>query len=280
MAGRPKKRIVEPLSKDDPLCVLLSLISDKEPSVVISRYETLEWVPVKFEALLHSKLIKEAPPIRAVRCDKCEYLCSEVPVMQRGGRYWIFCEQREDTGRIPVSDEQMRGYQFSLGNVKNFLYQLFGCKPYFAGLQEETNKQQEVIGIVHSGKLRLTVQLLYQNFHWLLKIGENTLEVKDVVGFDGSSYVLQPPQKEFLLVTEKADEPKEQRRARLLAAVEFYRLIGISPIYKTIAKEEGVSLSTIENELKAARSDRSILKLKEKYLKEMIERHNSLTVKK
>lgn len=280
MAGRPKKKIVEPLNKDEPLCVLLSLISDKEPSVVISQYEALKWAPVQFEALVRAGLLREAPPIRAIQCDNCEYSCSEVPVVQRGGRYWIICQQREDTGRIPVSDEQMRGYQFSLENVKNFLYQLFDCKPYFAGTNEETNMQREVIGIVHSGRMRLTVQLLYQNFHWLLRIGENTLEVKDVIGFDGHSYVLQSAQKQFLLCADKSDEPREQRRARLLAAVEFYRLIGISPIYKTIAKEEGVSLSTIENELKAARSDRSILKLKEKYLKEMMERHNSFTVKK
>ena len=81
----------------------------------------------------------------------------------------------------------MRGYQFSVESVKDYLYKLLDCKPYFAGPKEETNKQQEVIGIVHSGKLRLTVQLLYQNFYWLLKIGENTLEVKDVIGFDGHS---------------------------------------------------------------------------------------------
>lgn len=280
MAGRPKKKIVEPLNKDDSLCVLLSLISYKEASVVISQYEALKWAPAQFEALVQAGLLREAPPIRAIQCDNCEYLCSEIPVVQRGGRYWIICQQREDTGRIPVSDEQMRGYQFSLGNVKNFLYQLFDCNPYFAGPKEETNKQREVIGIVHSGKTRLTVQLLYQNFHWLLRIGENTLEVKDMIGFDGHSYVLLSAQKQFLLCADKSDEPREQRRARLLADVEFYRLIGISPIYKTIAKEEGVSLSTIENELKAARSDRSILKLKEKYLKEMIERHNSFTVKK
>ena len=90
MAGRPKKRIAELLSKDDPLCVLLSLISDKESFVAISRYEALKWAPVKFEALLHSELLKEVPPIRAVRCDKCEYFCSEVPVVQRGGMLFTF----------------------------------------------------------------------------------------------------------------------------------------------------------------------------------------------
>ena len=83
MAGRPKKRIAELLSKDDPLCVLLSLISDKESFVAISRYEALKWAPVKFEALLHSELLKEVPPIRAVRCDKCEYFCSEVFALDR-----------------------------------------------------------------------------------------------------------------------------------------------------------------------------------------------------
>lgn len=208
MAGRPKKKIVEPLNKDEPLCVLLSLISDKEPSVVISQYEALKWAPVQLEALVRAGLLREAPPIRAIQCDNCEYSCSEVPVVQRGGRYWIICQQREDTGRIPVSDEQMRGYQFSLENVKNFLYQLFDCKPYFAGTNEETNMQREVIGIVHSGRMRLTVQLLYQNFHWLLRIGENTLEVKDVIGFDGHSYVLQSAQKQFLLCADKSDEPR------------------------------------------------------------------------
>ena len=48
MAGRPKKRIAELLSKDDPLCVLLSLISDKESFVDIIRYEALNLAPVKF----------------------------------------------------------------------------------------------------------------------------------------------------------------------------------------------------------------------------------------
>ena len=277
MAGRPKKRIAELLSKDDPLCVLLSLISDKESFVAISRYEALKWAPVKFEALLHSELLKEVPPIRAVRCDKCEYFCSEVPVVKRGGRYWIICQQREDTGRIPVSDEQMRGYQFSVESVKDYLYKLLDCKPYFAGPKEETNKQQEVIGIVHSGKLRLTVQLLYQNFYWLLKIGENTLEVKDVIGFDGHSYVLQSAQKQYLLCADKSDESRDRRRARLLATVDYYKQIGISPIYETIAKEEGVSLYAIKNELKEARKDRTILKLKETYLKELRERHFGLS---
>ena len=254
MAGRPKKRIAELLSKDDPLCVLLSLISDKESFVAISRYEALKWAPVKFEALLHSELLKEVPPIRAVRCDKCEYFCSEVPVVQRGGRYWIICQQREDTGRIPVSDEQMRGYQFSVESVKDYLYKL-----------------------LDSGKLRLTVQLLYQNFYWLLKIGENTLEVKDVIGFDGHSYVLQSAQKQYLLCADKSDESRDRRRARLLATVDYYKQIGISPIYETIAKEEGVSLYAIKNELKEARKDRTILKLKETYLKELRERHFGLS---
>ena len=249
MAGRPKKRIAELLSKDDPLCVLLSLISDKESFVAISRYEALKWAPVKFEALLHSELLKEVPPIRAVRCDKCEYFCSE----------------------------QMRGYQFSVESVKDYLYKLLDCKPYFAGPKEETNKQQEVIGIVHSGKLRLTVQLLYQNFYWLLKIGENTLEVKDVIGFDGHSYVLQSAQKQYLLCADKSDESRDRRRARLLATVDYYKQIGISPIYETIAKEEGVSLYAIKNELKEARKDRTILKLKETYLKELRERHFGLS---
>lgn len=239
MAGRPKKKIIEPLSEDDPLCVLLSLVSCKEPAVTISQHETSEWMPEKFEALLQSGLLKEAPPIRVVQCDNCEYLCSEVPVVQKGGRYWIICEQREDTGRIAVSDDRMRGYRFSVGSAKDYLYKLFDCKPYFASLNEEISKQQQVIGIVRSGKLRLTVQLLYQDFHWLLRIGGNTLELKDVIGFDGSSYVLQLPQKQFLLTSEKSDEPREQRRARLLAKSRFYKQLLIRPVYETLAEEEG-----------------------------------------
>lgn len=74
MAGRPKKRIAELLSKDDPLCVLLSLISDKESFVAISRYEALKWAPVKFEALLHSELLKEVPPISLVGADGAVHL--------------------------------------------------------------------------------------------------------------------------------------------------------------------------------------------------------------
>ena len=97
MAGRPKKRIAELLSKDDPLCVLLSLISDKESFVAISRYEALKWAPVKFEALLHSELLKEVPPIRAVRCDKCEYFCSEVPVVKEAAGIGLFA----NSGKIP-----------------------------------------------------------------------------------------------------------------------------------------------------------------------------------
>jgi hypothetical protein len=119
--------------------------------------------------------------------------------------------------------------------------------------------------------------LLYQNFYWLLKIGENTLEVKDVIGFDGHSYVLQSAQKQYLLCADKSDESRDRRRARLLATVDYYKQIGISPIYETIAKEEGVSLYAIKNELKEARKDRTILKLKETYLKELRERHFGLS---
>ena len=42
-------------------------------------------------------------------------------------------------------------------------------------------------------------------------------------------------------------------------------------------KEEGVSLYAIKNELKEARKDRTILKLKETYLKELRERHFGLS---
>ena len=56
MAGRPKKRIAELLSKDDPLCVLLSLISDKESCVGICRGLALKWAPVKFVALFHYQI--------------------------------------------------------------------------------------------------------------------------------------------------------------------------------------------------------------------------------
>lgn len=59
-------------------------------------------------------------------------------------------------------------------------------------------------------------------------------------GFDGHSDVLQSAQNNIYFVQTSLDESRDRRRARLLATVDYYKQIGISPIYETIAKEEGV----------------------------------------
>ncbi len=275
--ARPKKKIIQPLLEDDPLRSLLALITSDTTSITISQYETKGWDPAKYKALLTSGLLTESIPLREIQCDRCELQCAGLPVIRRGDRYWILCENRDDVNRIPVSESQMQSYCFSIEALKDYLFQLFNCQPYISNSQESSDSF--IIGVVHSGKLRLVPKLSYRNLKWIIESGGNELCLNDLFGFDGESYVLQSAQKEYLLTAEKSDEPRDLRRARLLATVNLCKTFPIittgKAIYEYIAEQEGIKKTTIENELKVARQDRAVVELSKVYLKDMLDRHQS-----
>lgn len=265
--ARPRKRTIEPLADSDTLRYLLCALSLENTSVMVSGEEVMSW-PHK-EALEALNLIESAPPARNIDCFECEHQCLSQPVTIIHDCAWVICPHRDGIGRIKIPENQLVQKQITLNKVVTWLKKAFDTKLLVN--TEEICKGIN-LGVVLAGKYRLVLSLNHEAGSWVLCAGNNKVKLIDVIGFDGEQYRLLPSQCEVLLWADKSTEPREARRARLLATMNFrkaHKADFPGNITAQLAQEEGVSVSMIQNELTAARKSTVIQKLTREYLRKL-----------
>ena len=265
--ARPRKRTIEPLADSDTLRYLLQALNPENTCVMVSGEEVLSW-PHK-EALEALNLIESASPARNIDCYECEHQCLSRPVTIIHDCAWVICPHQDGIGRIKIPEKQLVQKQITLNKVVTWLKKVFDAK-----LLLDTRETGEGInlGVVLAGKYRLVLSLNYEGGNWVLCAGNNKIKLIDAIGFDGEQYQLLPSQCELLLWADKSTEPREARRARLLATMNFrkaHKADFPGSITEQLAQEEGVSVSMIQNELTAARNSAVIQKLAREYLQKL-----------
>ena len=262
--ARPRKRTIEPLADSDTLRYLLQALNPENTCVMVSGEEVLSR-PHK-EALEALNLIESASPARHIDCYECEHQCLSHAVTVSHDCAWVICSYQDGIGRIKVPEKQLVQKQITLNKVVTWLRKAFDAK-----LLVDTGEIAEDInlGVVLAGKYRLVLSLSHEDGNWILCAGNNKIKLIDAIGFDGEQYRLLPSQCEVLLWADKSTEPREARRARLLATMNFrkaHKADFPGSITEQLAQEEGVSVSMIQNELTAARNSAVIQKLARQYL--------------
>jgi hypothetical protein len=274
MAGRPKKRILHPLAKEDALRYLLKNLSPDSEKVFISLECFLQWPEDQQNALKESGLLAEAAPAQFVSCDQCEHQCKALRVMVRSGHLFVVCAHQADTGEVLIEVPKERREQlcFSLDRLAKFLSAAFETE-----LAVKTSDAPKGIslGLVIVGNIRLILILTNEAQEWWLSAADNRLRVEDALGFDGTRYAPLPDIREYLFHADKSTEPKLAREARLLSDVtrmKLQRKPNDPPIYETLAKKNGISVGQLKDLLKSARRNPVVIQLSKQYSADRIAR--------
>ena len=106
---------------------ILNRIGAGVPDALTIRYKEVNaWPQPAFKALIKHGVIKSASPANVITCPGCEEACL-MPVIvyptqdDRPARIFIACENREDTGRIPIEPSDLEQWQIDIGRFVSLL---------------------------------------------------------------------------------------------------------------------------------------------------------------
>lgn len=230
--------------------VLERLASQHGSAVYINNQELSEWPSDVVAAMKSQKLLTKARPAQSAICSGCERECvMPVYIMSRNTgdiQAFIVCDKRSDINRVPVQGESIEQWQASGDSISDLLAKLLG-------LNRSDSKNGVLarweIGVFkgskHSGHLVMNVEDQFD-----LTLAGYVIPLTEVLSFDGQSLKIDN-RKLIKLVDQPVQgggnaESAAQRRERLKKRVEELKAKGVKAFLKTVAGEEGISISRLK----------------------------------
>lgn len=179
-----------------PLEVLMELVdrlgAGGGDTVLISGAELGRWPGEAVQALKSQRIIAKAKAANSAVCPGCEEECV-LPVMTLPGgdgatRFFVLCEQRGDTNRVPVTTALLLQWRCSLEQVCGFVADSLGLQP---GRWPRNQAGMVEIGMV-TGKKQVQMVCLEITDRVQVVVGQNKVDLADLVAFaDGKFAVHQ-----------------------------------------------------------------------------------------
>lgn len=208
--------------------------------------------------------LSQARPAKSTVCPGCERECvMPLHFMSNSAGHsqaLIVCDKRDDVSRVPVALEALEQWQSSADALADMLAQLLDLRRSGAASSEPTRWEIGLFkGAKHSSHL-----ILYVDGGFLLSLAGHTISLVEVLTFDGKLFKVDKRK-----LTRFADQPalgggdaesKAQRQERLKKRVQELKKKGSKTFLKTVADEEGFSVSrlkqllTEDNEAKKSKS--------------------------
>lgn len=212
--------------------------------------ELRQWPREALEAMKAHKLITRARPASSVVCPGCEEECvmpvHTIPVASGGPAPFIVCDRRDDISRVPVPVARIEQWQASGDSVAELLASLLGLQR--PGMGSSTGGRWD-IGVFR-GKKHASHLVLLADDKLTLTLAGHSIAVSEVLTINGGGFKADARRLSRLVdqpVAGAGDiESAGQRRERIRNRVNKLKAQGVKAFLKTVAEEEGLSVSRIK----------------------------------
>jgi len=239
------------MTTEDALIELLDRVAAlRGASALISANELAQWPNEAVTAMKAQKLITRARPASSAVCPGCEEECvmpvHTIPQPSGDPALFIACDKRDDIGRISVQPARLEQWQASGDSIAELLVGLLGLQHPNMG---NSSAGRWEVGVFR-GKRHASHLVLMTGEQLTLTLGGHSIALTEVLSLDGSRFKVDKRRLIRLVdqpVAGAGDvESAEQRRERIRKRVDELKAKGVKAFLKTVAEEEGLSISRIK----------------------------------
>ena len=232
--------------------------------VLIGADELAQWPSEIVAAMKGQKLIIKARPATSAICPGCEEECvmpvHTIPARSGDPALFIFCDKRDDIGRVPLPIARLEQWQASGDSIADLLAGLLDL--HRSGTGGASGGRWE-IGVFRSAKHSSHLVLLARG-ELALTLAGHSIALAEVLALDGDGFKVDKRRLARLVDQPIAgagdEESAVQRRDRLKKRVNELKAKGVKAFLKTVAKEEGISVSRLKQLLTAEKLTKSPFK--------------------
>lgn len=239
------------MTPDAALVELLARVgASRGAGILISEEELGQWPTIAVKAMKANGLLVKARPAASAVCPGCEQECvmpvHTLPAGPGKSRSFIVCDKRSDINRVDVPTDRLEQWQVSCAAITELISDSLGIRRPEV---EATSPGRWEIGIF-KGKKHSSHLVLLADGRLTLSFAGHSMALSDVLALENEGFALD---KEIL--TNLVDRPvagagdKEsatQRRARLKKRVQAEKNKGNEAFLKTVAAEEGISVTRLK----------------------------------
>ena len=237
------------------LTELLDRIAESQGApVLISADELADWPAEAVAALQSQGVITRARPAASAVCPGCERECvmpvyTPLGAAQASGAF-IVCDKRSDINRVSVPLDRLEQWQVSGDSIAAMLAALLGL--HRSGHDDASSGRWEV-GLLKGAKHSSHVVMRTGN-GLTLELAGHSVALTEVLTLENGAFSVDKR-----ALTRLVDQPvagagdvesAAQRRERLKKRVQALKVKGVRAFLKTVAEEEGISVSRLKQLLK------------------------------
>lgn len=222
--------------------------------VLIGADELADWPAEAVTALQTQGVITKARPAVSAVCPGCERECV-MPVYTPPGTgqatgAFIVCDKRSDINRVSVPLDRLEQWQVSGDSIAAMLAGLLGL--HRSGQDDASSGRWEV-GLLKGAKHSSHVVMRTGN-GLTLELAGHSVSLAEVLALENGAFSVDKR-----ALTRLVDQPvagagdvesAAQRRERLKKRVQALKAKGVRAFLKTVAEEEGISVSRLKQLLK------------------------------
>jgi hypothetical protein len=219
-------------------------------SALINADELAQWPGEAVAAMNAQKLITRARPASSAVCHGCEEECvmpvHTILLPSGDPALFIACNKRDDIGRVPVPTASLEQWQASGDSIADLLAGLLGLHHPKMG---SSSADRWEVGVFR-GKKHASHLVLLAGGKLTLTLAGHSIALSEVLTLNGDVFKADARRLTHLVdhpVAGAGDvESAEQRRERIKNRVNELKAKGVKAFLKTVAEEEGLSISRIK----------------------------------
>lgn len=224
-------------------------------AVAVSDHELARWPSAAVKAIKSEGLITKMRPATSVICPGCERECvMPVHVLTDKAREpaaFIVCDRRSDINRVVVSVSCLERWQATGDSVAHLLAGSLGLHRSELSSTDAARWEVGMLkGAKHSGHL-----VLVADGTLTLSLAGHSIPLADVLALEDNAFKVDRRMLNRLVdhpIAGAGDvESAAHRRERLKKRVQAVSAKGIKAFLKTVAEEEGISVSRLKQLLTA-----------------------------
>ncbi|MDA3914764.1 hypothetical protein [Oleiagrimonas sp.] len=219
-------------------------------AVRISEAELAAWPEDAIATMKAEDLLVQGRPSNTTTCPGCERSCT-MPVHVMNDRSgvpaaFVVCDKREDINRVDVPLDELQAWQTSSGALAQKIQYLLGL-PDSPVTQGDAGEWR--LG-VYRNRQRASHLALVNDGHLTLTLAGHTVALDEVLTLEGTQLQINRTTLDRFVARPAAGggntESAQDRRARLKSRVTALKVQGVRAYNKTVADEEGISVSRLK----------------------------------
>ena len=241
-----------------PLDAVLELLARVGASggsaVLVGEEELNHWPAIAVQTMKSQKLLVKASPASSAVCPGCEQECvmpvHTLLVGSRSSESFIVCDKRDDINRVAVPISRVEQWQTSGSSIAELIAGLLDLRRPDSG---DTSTGRWEVGVLKGGRGSSHIVLLADGRLTLTMAG-HSLALADILTLESNGFNLD--KRTLIRLVDKPvagagdAESSAQRRERIMKRVQAEKTHGNKAFLKTVAEEEGLSITRVKQLLK------------------------------